>query len=61
MTAIADKLDQRLQMWDSETAAAVERLVNEIISLADQDALGLLRSRHVEQEVLNILDEPQAR
>jgi len=61
MTAIADKLDRKLQMWDPETAAAVERLVNEIISLADQDALSLVRSRQVEQEVLNILDEPQAR
>ena len=61
MTAIAEKLDRRLQIWDPDKAAAVERLVNEIISLADQDALGLLRSREVEQEVLNILDEPQAR
>jgi hypothetical protein len=35
--------------------------VIEVIGLADQDALDLLRSRMVEQDVLDILDEPSAR
>ena len=61
VTAIAEKLDKRLSSWEPDKAAAVEQLVNEIIALADQDNLGLLRSREVEQEVLNILDEPQSR
>jgi len=61
MTAIAKKLDDRLQTWEPDKAAAVVRLVDEIIAQADQDNLGLLRSREVEQEVLNILDEPQGR
>jgi hypothetical protein len=31
--------------------------VAEIIDLADQDALDIMRSRTVEQEVLDLLDE----
>lgn len=61
MTALAEQLDLKLKTWQPDTALAVERLVAEIIQLADQDALELLRSRRVEQEVLDILDEPQAR
>jgi hypothetical protein len=58
MTAIAAKLDSKFQSWTPKTSAAVEVLVNEIIELADNDVLDLARSREVEQEVLNILDEP---
>jgi hypothetical protein len=36
-------------------------LVAEIIELADNDALDICCSRNVEQEVLNILDEPTPR
>ena len=61
MTAIAHKLDAKLKQWQPATARAVEQRVEEIIELADHDALDLLRSRHTEQEVLDILDEPQAR
>lgn len=57
MTAIAEKLDERLREWAPAKAAEVEQLVEEIISLADEDGLGLLRSRAVEQEVMDILDE----
>jgi hypothetical protein len=34
----------------------VEKLVAEIIDWADADALDLMRSRHLEQEVLDIID-----
>ena len=51
MTAIAKKLDARMNRWAPETAKKVERLVAEIIELADHDALDLVRSRQVEQEV----------
>ena len=61
MSAIAKKLDQKLTRWAPETAKKVERLVAEIIDLADHDALDLARSREVEQEVLDIIDEPKAR
>jgi len=57
MSGIAEKLDQKLKQWDPEKAEEVERLVEEIISLTDQDCLDLVRSRAVEQEVLDILDE----
>jgi hypothetical protein len=57
MSGIAVKLDERLKEWDPETAEEVERLVEEIISMADADGLDLPRSRAVEQEVLDILDE----
>lgn len=56
MTAIAKKLDARLNRWAPETAKKVEQLVAEIIDLADHDALDLARSRKVEQEVLDIID-----
>jgi len=61
MTAIARQLDEKLKSWTPETAEKVENLVSEIIRLADADALDLLRSRAVEQEVIEILDEPQTR
>jgi hypothetical protein len=50
-----------LREWTPETAAQVRERVTEIISLADQDVLDLLRSRAVEQDVLNMLDEPASR
>lgn len=56
MTAIAKKLDARLIRWAPETTKKVEQLVAEIINLADHDALDLVRSRKVEQEVLDILN-----
>ena len=61
MTAIAAKLDKKLHQWQPTTAQEVEQRVEEIIELADCDALDLLRSRQAEQEVLDILDEPEAR
>ena len=36
----------------------MRQLIAEIIDLADQDALDILRSQTVEQEVLDLLDEP---
>ena len=54
---LAEKLDQ----WEPEVSRKVESLVAEIMDLADAGALELLRSRAVEQEVLDLLDEPIAR
>ncbi|CCH98417.1 conserved hypothetical protein [Microcystis aeruginosa PCC 9717] len=39
----------------------MRRYLVEIIELADQDGLELLRSRLVEQEVLDIIEEPETR
>jgi len=58
MDALLEKLDTRLREWRPETAEDVRRRVSEIIDLADQNALDLLRSRSVEQEVLDLLDQP---
>lgn len=57
MTAIAEQLDQKLATWKPDTAAEVERLVAEIIEWTDSDALHLMHSREVEQEVLDLIDE----
>jgi hypothetical protein len=61
MDALAEKLDAKLREWKPETAARVWESVVEIMALADQEALDLLRSRAVEQEILDTLDEPAGR
>ncbi len=57
MDALVETLNAKLSQWKPETAAQVRERVSEIISLADQDALDLLHSRAIEQEVLDVLDE----
>ncbi len=61
MDALAERLDAKLREWKPDTAAQVRQRVTEIIELADQDVLDVLRSRLVEQEVLDMLDEPTTR
>jgi hypothetical protein len=56
MDALAERLDSKLREWKPETADLVRRRVAEIIDVTDQDALDLLRSRCVEQESLDIID-----
>ena len=55
------QLDKKLREWDLETADQVRRQIAEIIELADQDLLDIVRSRRVEQEVLDLLDESTTR
>jgi hypothetical protein len=57
-SSVAQKLAGRLQEWEPEVSREVEGLVSEIIELADLNVLDLTRSRRVEQEVLDLLDEP---
>ena len=61
MDAIAERLDAKLREWNPVTANEVRALVTEIMGLADDNALDLMRSRSVEQEVLDLLDEPKSR
>lgn len=61
MDAVAERLDTKLREWQPDKAEQVRQHVAEIIDLADQDALDVLRSRLVEQEVLDMLDEPPTR
>ena len=58
MDALAERLDAKLREWKPNIAATVRERILEIIDLADQDALDIMRSRAVEQEVLDLLDEP---
>jgi hypothetical protein len=58
---LVEQLDEKLRAWRPEIAAVVRQRILEIIDLADQDALDLMRSRAVEQEVLDLLDEPSSR
>jgi hypothetical protein len=59
--AIAEKLDTKLSKWKPEVSQQVRALVSQVIDAADNDALDLVRSRAVEQEVLDQLDESTSR
>jgi hypothetical protein len=61
MDALAEILDTKLRTWKTETAAEVRDRVAEVIALADDDLLDVMRSRAMEQEVLDLLDEPPTR
>ena len=61
MDALAEKLDARLREWKPETAAQARGRIAEVIELADHDVLDIARSRAVEQEVVDLLDEPPTR
>ena len=55
MDAIAEKLDTKLSKWKPEISREVRALVSQVIDAADNDALDVMRSRAVEQEVLERL------
>ncbi|NJN57915.1 MAG: hypothetical protein HC879_10645 [Leptolyngbyaceae cyanobacterium SL_5_9] len=59
MDALVQELDIKLSQWQPDIAQQVRICLAEIIELADQDALDILRSRVVEQEVLDLIDEPE--
>lgn len=59
MDALAEQLDAKLQTWQPDTAAEVRQRIAEVIELADGGALDLMRARSVEQDVLDLLDEPR--
>lgn len=61
MSSVAQKLSSKLEEWEPEVSREVESLVAEIIELADLNVLDLARSRRVEQEVLDLQDEPITR
>jgi hypothetical protein len=61
MDLLAEHLDRKLREWSPETAEQVRSQVVEIIELADQGLLDIVRSHQVEQEVLDLLDEPTTR
>jgi hypothetical protein len=61
MDVLVERLDRKLREWSPETAEQVRSQLVEIIELADQGLLDIVRSRQMEQEVLDLLDEPKSR
>jgi len=61
MPSVAQKLASKLDEWEPEVSREVEILVADLIDLTDRNILDLARSRRVEQEVLDLLDEPITR
>jgi hypothetical protein len=61
MDILAQRLDAKLREWKPDLAAQVRQRIAEIMDLADQDVLDVMRSRAVAQEVLDLLDEPATR
>lgn len=59
MDTLAQELDHRLKTWQPAIAEQARQWIAEIIELADQDLLDLARCRQIEQEVLNLIDEPE--
>ena len=57
MDTLSEQLEQKLREWRPELAVEVRSRVMEIIQLADEDALDLCRSRAVEQDVLDLIDD----
>ncbi|WP_448598177.1 hypothetical protein [Thermoleptolyngbya sp.] len=60
MDALVQELDAKLRQWQPAMVELVRQCSAEIIELADQDALDLMRSRRVEQEVLDLIDDSEA-
>ena len=61
MDRLAELLDEKLRQWQPDTSREVRERVAEIIDLADHDHLDLVRSRAVEQDVLDLIDAPAPR
>lgn len=57
MDSLSENLDLKLRQWRPDIAQQVRQYIAEIMQLADQDSLDILRSRLVEQDVLDLLDE----
>ncbi|WP_292863868.1 hypothetical protein [Nostoc sp. LPT] len=56
MDALLQEIETKLRQWQPDIAQQVRQCLAEIIELADQDALDILRSRVVEQKVLDLID-----
>lgn len=58
MDALIEELNAKLSYWQPAIADQVRHCILEIMEMADQDVLDILKTRTVEQEVLDLLDEP---
>jgi hypothetical protein len=57
MDTLVEQLDAKFSVWQPDMADQVRQRIWEIIEMADRDALDVLRSRTIEEEVLEALDE----
>jgi hypothetical protein len=58
MNTLLLQLDIKLAEWQPEVAELVKECILEIIDLADENILDIQRARVLEQEVLDLIDEP---
>ena len=58
MDVLAERLEAKLREWKPEIAEQVRQRIADIMDLADREVLDVMRSRAVEQEVLDLLEEP---
>jgi hypothetical protein len=58
MNTFLIQLDRKLDEWQPEVADLVKERILEIMDLADENILDIQRSRKLEQEVLDLIDEP---
>jgi hypothetical protein len=58
MDTLIETLGIKLREWKPDVSDRVRQYILEIIDLADRDVLDLLPSRTVEQDVLDLIDEP---
>jgi len=58
MGTLLERLGLRLREWGQTKANQVRHALVKGVYLANNDAPDLMRSRAVEQEVLNLIDEP---
>ena len=61
MSPLVQQLSEKLDRWEPEVSRKVESLVAKIMHLADAGALDDLRSRALEQEVIDLLEQPGQR
>jgi hypothetical protein len=59
MDSLLQELNVKLRQWQPDVAEQVRQSLAEIIELADNNMLDIVRSRSVEQDVLDLLDEPK--
>lgn len=57
MDALVQELEAKLRQWQPAMVELVRQCLAEIIELANQDALDVILSRSVEQEVLGFMDD----
>jgi hypothetical protein len=58
MDTLTETLGIKLRQWEPDVSDRVRQYILEIIDLADRNVLDLLPSRTVEQDVLDLIDEP---